>query len=106
MQVLLDAEPRADILVNNLGIFEPKEFLDIPRRRLAADVRHQRDEQRPAVPGLPARHAGHDTGRIVFVSSESALQIPPEMIHYGVTKIAQLALSRGSPNSAPAPASR
>jgi NAD(P)-dependent dehydrogenase (short-subunit alcohol dehydrogenase family) len=95
VRMLLDAVPDADILVNNLGIFEPQEFLDITDAdwhqmfdtNLMSGVRLSRGY----LPGMLARN----TGRIVFVSSESALQIPPEMIHYGVTKIAQLALSRG-----------
>jgi NAD(P)-dependent dehydrogenase (short-subunit alcohol dehydrogenase family) len=95
VQVLLDAEPRADILVNNLGIFEPKQFLDISdadwQLMFDTNVMSSVRLSRAYLPGMLAA----DTGRVVFVSSESALQIPPEMIHYGVTKIAQLALSRG-----------
>ena len=94
-RALLDAVPDADILVNNLGIFEPRDFLDISdaewQQMFDTNVMSGIRLSRGYLPGMLARN----TGRIVFVSSESALQIPPEMIHYGVTKIAQLALSRG-----------
>jgi hypothetical protein len=87
--------PAADILVNNLGIFEPKLFLDIPdedwerffRVNVLSGVRLARHY-------LPGMMEG-GWGRIVFISSESAIQIPAEMIHYGMTKTAQLAVSRG-----------
>lgn len=89
------AVPEADILVNNLGIFEPKPFLDIPdddwRRFFEVNVLSGVRLVRAYLPGMLAR----DWGRVVFVSSESALQIPTEMIHYGMTKTAQLAIARG-----------
>jgi NAD(P)-dependent dehydrogenase (short-subunit alcohol dehydrogenase family) len=95
VRTLLDAVPDADILVNNLGIFEPQDFADITdadwQKMFDTNVMSGIRLSRGYLAGMLAR----DTGRIVFVSSESALQIPPEMIHYGVTKIAQLALSRG-----------
>ena len=75
-----------------------------PRRRLAALLRGQRAERRAAgaayLPGMRAR----DWGRIVFVSSESAVQIPVEMIHYGMTKTAQLAVARGLAETTAGPA--
>jgi NAD(P)-dependent dehydrogenase (short-subunit alcohol dehydrogenase family) len=84
-----------DILVNNLGIFEPKAFQDIPDadwlRFFEVNVLSGVRLAREYLPGMRAR----DWGRIVFVSSESAVQIPAEMIHYGVTKTAQLAVARG-----------
>ena len=87
--------PGIEILVNNLGIFEPKAFEDIP------DEDWIRFFQVNVLSGvrlarlcLPAMRAA-DWGRIVFVSSESGVQIPAEMIHYGMTKTAQLAVSRG-----------
>jgi NAD(P)-dependent dehydrogenase (short-subunit alcohol dehydrogenase family) len=87
--------PRADILVNNLGIFEAKPFFDIP------DADWLRFFETNVLSGVRlARHytpamRAQGWGRILFVSSESALNIPREMIHYGMTKTAQLAVSRG-----------
>jgi NAD(P)-dependent dehydrogenase (short-subunit alcohol dehydrogenase family) len=87
--------PDVDILVNNLGIFEPKSFEDISDgdwlRFFETNVLSGIRLARHYVGGMRARN----WGRIVFVSSESALQIPTEMIHYGVTKTAQLAVARG-----------
>jgi len=84
-----------DILVNNMGIFEPKPFEDIPdadwMRLFEINVMSGVRLSRHYLPGMKQR----DWGRIVFLSSESALQIPPEMIHYGMTKTAQLAVARG-----------
>lgn len=85
----------ADILVNNLGIFEPKPFLDIPDadwlRFFETNVMSGVRMSRAFLPRMLAKN----WGRIVFISSESALNIPPEMVHYGMTKTAQLAISRG-----------
>jgi NAD(P)-dependent dehydrogenase (short-subunit alcohol dehydrogenase family) len=84
-----------DILVNNLGIFEPKPFADI------TDEDWHRFFQTNVMSGVRlSRHylssmASRGWGRIVFISSESALNIPVEMIHYGMTKTAQLAIARG-----------
>ena len=92
---LIAALPDVDILVNNAGIFEPVPFESI------ADADWLRFFEINVLSGIRlARHyvAGmrrRDFGRIVFVSSESGLQIPTEMIHYGVTKTAQLAVARG-----------
>jgi len=91
----IDAYPDVDILVNNMGIFEPKPFEEISdadwlrffESNVLSGVRLSRHYMR----GMRARN----WGRIVFVSSESGLQIPVEMIHYGVTKTAQLAVARG-----------
>jgi NAD(P)-dependent dehydrogenase (short-subunit alcohol dehydrogenase family) len=87
--------PNVEILVNNLGIFEPKPFEEIP------DEDWQRFFDVNVLSGvrlcrlfLPAMKRA-DWGRIIFISSESAIQIPTEMIHYGMTKTAQLAVSRG-----------
>jgi NAD(P)-dependent dehydrogenase (short-subunit alcohol dehydrogenase family) len=87
--------PDVDILVNNLSIFDPRPFEDIPdddwlrffETNVLSGVRLSRHYAR----GMRDRN----WGRIVFVSSESALQIPTEMIHYGMTKTAQLAVARG-----------
>jgi NAD(P)-dependent dehydrogenase (short-subunit alcohol dehydrogenase family) len=87
--------PDVDVLVNNMGIFEPKPFEEIPDadwlRFFEANVLSGVRLSRHYVRGMRARN----WGRIVFVSSESGLQIPTEMIHYGVTKTAQIAVARG-----------
>ncbi|MDR8398316.1 SDR family oxidoreductase [Paraburkholderia sp. USG1] len=87
--------PEIDVLVNNLGIFEPKPFEQIRDedwiRFFETNVLSGVRLSRHYVPGMRTRN----WGRIVFVSSESALQIPAEMIHYGMTKTAQLAVARG-----------
>jgi NAD(P)-dependent dehydrogenase (short-subunit alcohol dehydrogenase family) len=87
--------PDVDILVNNLGIFEPRPFEEIDddewRRFFDVNVLSGVRLARAYLPGMKRR----DWGRIVFISSESGIQIPPEMIHYGATKTAQLAVSRG-----------
>ena len=84
-----------DILVNNLGIFEPKPFEDIPdedwRRFFEVNVLSGVRLSRAYLPGMKERN----WGRVVFISSESAINTPAEMIHYGMTKTAQLAVSRG-----------
>ena len=83
------------ILINNLGIFEPKPFEQISdsewRRFFDINLLIGARLARLCLPAM--RRA--DWGRIIFISSESALQIPAEMIHYGVTKTAQIALARG-----------
>jgi len=87
--------PGIDILVNNLGIFEPKAFEDIPdedwMRFFDVNVLSGVRLARLVLPHMKRA----DWGRIIFISSESAVQIPTEMIHYGMTKTAQLAVSRG-----------
>ncbi len=92
---LIHARPDVDILVNNMGIFEPKPFEAIPDedwlRFFETNVLSGIRLARHYVAGMRARN----WGRIVFVSSESGLQIPTEMIHYGMTKTAQLAVARG-----------
>jgi NAD(P)-dependent dehydrogenase (short-subunit alcohol dehydrogenase family) len=95
VEELLGQVPEVDILVNNLGIFEPKDFGEITDadwfRFFETNVMSGVRLARHYLPGMKER----DWGRIVFVSSESAVQIPVEMIHYGVTKTAQLAIARG-----------
>jgi NAD(P)-dependent dehydrogenase (short-subunit alcohol dehydrogenase family) len=92
---LTGAVPKIDILVNNLGIFEPKPFSEIADeewlRFFEVNVMSGVRLSRFYLPGMLSRN----WGRIVFISSESALNIPVEMIHYGVTKTAQISLSRG-----------
>src|SRR5580658_2715022 len=80
---LIQAVPRIDILINNMGIFEPKPF----EANVMSGVRLSRHY----LSGMRQRN----WGRILFVSSESAVQIPAEMIHYGMTKTAQVAVARG-----------
>lgn len=87
--------PEVDVLVNNVGIFEPKVFEAITDadwlRFFETNVMSGVRLARAYLPGMKARN----WGRILFVSSESAINIPVEMIHYGVTKTAQLAVARG-----------
>jgi NAD(P)-dependent dehydrogenase (short-subunit alcohol dehydrogenase family) len=87
--------PHVDILVNNLGIFEPKPFEEIEdsewQRFFDVNVLSGVRLTRAYLSGMKSRQ----WGRIVFISSESGIQIPPEMMHYGVTKTANLAVSRG-----------
>jgi len=94
-QKVIGAHPEVDILVNNVGIFEPKPFEQI------SDVDWLRFFEVNVLSGVRlSRHyfpkmKQRGWGRVVFISSESALQIPAEMIHYGMTKTAQLAVARG-----------
>jgi len=87
--------PNIEILVNNLGIFEPKPFEDIPdedwKRFFDVNVLSGVRLARLCLPAMKRAN----WGRIIFISSESAVQIPAEMIHYGMTKTAQLAVARG-----------
>ena len=92
---LLQQVPDTDILINNLGIYEPKKFVDITD----ADWLHLFETN--VLSGVRlSRHyfprmIQRNSGRIIFISSESGVMTPPEMVHYGVTKSAQLAISRG-----------
>ena len=92
---LIAQVPDTDILINNLGIFEPKSFEDIPdedwMRFFDVNVLSGIRLARLVLPEMKRA----DWGRIIFISSESAVQIPTEMIHYGMSKTAQLAVSRG-----------
>jgi NAD(P)-dependent dehydrogenase (short-subunit alcohol dehydrogenase family) len=94
-RAVIEGFPEVDILVNNLGIFEPKPFEEIPdddwRRFFEVNVLSGIRMSRHYLGPMKRKN----WGRIVFISSESALQIPKEMIHYGMTKTAQLAISRG-----------
>ncbi|RZM19403.1 MAG: SDR family oxidoreductase [Pedobacter sp.] len=95
VNTLITQLPDIDILVNNAGIFEPKPFAEIPDEdwfrffevNVMSGIRLSRD----IFPKMLAKN----WGRIIFISSESAVFIPDEMIHYGMTKTAQLAVSRG-----------
>jgi len=92
---IVERFPAVDILVNNLGIFEPTPFEQI------GDADWLRFFETNVLSGvrLTRAYLGHmrtqGWGRVIFVSSESGLQIPAEMVHYGVTKTAQIALARG-----------
>jgi NAD(P)-dependent dehydrogenase (short-subunit alcohol dehydrogenase family) len=92
---LLRQVPEADILVNNAGIFEPKPFTEIPdadwERFYQVNVMSGVRLTRAYLPGM----LGRNWGRVIFMSSESGIQIPQEMIHYGMTKAAELALVNG-----------
>jgi NAD(P)-dependent dehydrogenase (short-subunit alcohol dehydrogenase family) len=94
-RAVIERFPAVDILVNNLGIFEPKPFEEIPdsdwRRFFEVNVLSGVRMCRHYIGPMRQKN----WGRIVFISSESALQIPKEMIHYGMTKTAQLAIARG-----------
>jgi NAD(P)-dependent dehydrogenase (short-subunit alcohol dehydrogenase family) len=89
------AEPEADILVNNLGIFALQDFADIPdaewTRFFEINVMSGVRASRAYLPGMKAKN----WGRIVFISSESGVNIPADMIHYGFTKTANISISRG-----------
>jgi NAD(P)-dependent dehydrogenase (short-subunit alcohol dehydrogenase family) len=91
----LKQAPNADILVNNLGIFQVKPFLEIPDtdwlRFFEVNVLSGVRLSRAYLPGMLKKN----WGRIIFISSESGQQIPAEMVHYGMTKTAQVAVARG-----------
>lgn len=92
---LISKIPSIDILVNNVGIFEPKPFFEIPdedwSRFFEVNVMSGVRLSRHYTPGMVKAA----WGRVLFISSESAVQIPSEMIHYGTSKTAQLAIARG-----------
>jgi NAD(P)-dependent dehydrogenase (short-subunit alcohol dehydrogenase family) len=92
---LAEAVPEVDVLVNNMGIFKPIPFEKIPDadwlQMFEANVMSGVRLSRQYLPGMRAKN----WGRILFVSSESAVQIPAEMIHYGMSKTAQVAIARG-----------
>ena len=95
IEALIAQIPEVDILINNVAIFEPKAFAEI------SDEDWVRFYEINVLSGIRLSRAYFDKmlqknwGRIIFISSESAVQIPQEMIHYGMTKTAQLAISRG-----------
>jgi NAD(P)-dependent dehydrogenase (short-subunit alcohol dehydrogenase family) len=87
--------PAVDVLVNNVGIFEPKPFAEIPDadwfRFFEVNVMSGVRLSRHYLAGMLKKN----WGRVIFISSESAVQIPAEMVHYGMTKTAQIAIARG-----------
>jgi NAD(P)-dependent dehydrogenase (short-subunit alcohol dehydrogenase family) len=94
-QAVIAKLPAVDVLVNNVGIFEPKSFAEIPDadwyRFFEINVMSGVRLARNYLAGMLKKN----WGRILFISSESAVQIPPEMVHYGMTKTAQVAVARG-----------
>ncbi|MFN6484973.1 MULTISPECIES: SDR family NAD(P)-dependent oxidoreductase [unclassified Nostoc] len=95
VEKLIQEVPHVDILINNVGIYEPKTFFDITDEdwlkifevNVLSGVRLSRQYLQ--------KQLEQNWGRIIFISSESAIQIPVEMIHYGTTKTAQLAIAKG-----------
>jgi len=100
-ETVISKLPAVDVLVNNVGIFEPKPFVEIP------DADWYRFFEINVMSGVRlSRHyltgmLNKNWGRILFISSESAVQIPSEMVHYGMTKTAQVAIARGIAESVP-----
>jgi NAD(P)-dependent dehydrogenase (short-subunit alcohol dehydrogenase family) len=94
-EALVAAHPRTDILVNNLGIYQLQDFFEVPdaewTRFFEINILSGVRLSRAYVPAMEA--AGW--GRVVFISSESALNIPKDMIHYGFTKTAVVSIARG-----------
>jgi NAD(P)-dependent dehydrogenase (short-subunit alcohol dehydrogenase family) len=92
---LIQSVAEVDVLINNMGVFEPKPFEKIPDedwlRFFEANVMSGVRLSRHYLGGMRKKN----WGRIIFISSESAVQIPAEMIHYGMTKTAQVAVARG-----------
>ena len=89
--------PAVDILVNSLGIYEPKPFFDIPdedwQQMFEVNVMSGVRLTRHYLKGMLEDKTW---GRVVFVSSESAIFVPKEMVHYGFSKAAQLVIARGA----------
>lgn len=94
-ETVIKSLPQVDVLVNNVGIFEPKPFVEIQDadwyRLFEVNVMSGVRLARHYLDGMLKRN----WGRILFISSESAVQIPAEMVHYGMTKTAQVAIARG-----------
>ena len=92
---LQQAEPQADILVNNVGVYGPQPFAEIPdsewTRFFEVNIMSGVRASRAYLPGMRAKN----WGRIVFISSESGINIPADMIHYGFTKTGNIAIARG-----------
>jgi NAD(P)-dependent dehydrogenase (short-subunit alcohol dehydrogenase family) len=101
VQSLFAEIPRLDVLVNNFGVFAIKPVLEIEDeewlRFFDANVLSGVRLARRYMPDMLAR----GWGRVIFISSESAVQIPAEMVHYGLSKTAQVAIARGLAESFP-----
>lgn len=92
---LIEKLGKVDILINNVGIFNPKDFFEIPDEEWKAFYEVNVLSGVRLSKALLPKMLAQDWGRIIFISSESGLNIPVEMIHYGMTKTAQLSISRG-----------
>lgn len=94
-QTLIKQQPSADILINNVGIFGPQDFFDVDdatwQQFFDINIMSAVRLSRHYAQGMRER----DWGRIQFISSESGINIPSEMVHYGMTKSALLSVSRG-----------
>lgn len=94
-QALIDSQPDTDILINNVGIFAPQDFFETDdetwQQFFDVNVMSAVRLSRHYAKGMRER----DWGRIQLLSSESALNIPSEMVHYGMTKSAVQSISRG-----------
>ena len=94
-EAIVKAAPDVDVLVNNAGIFEPTDFFDTSDaswdRHWNVNVMSGVRLSRAYLPGMERRK----WGRVLFISSESAFNVPVEMIHYGVSKTADVAVARG-----------
>jgi NAD(P)-dependent dehydrogenase (short-subunit alcohol dehydrogenase family) len=95
VEAFLKKAPDADVLINNLGIFDLKPFLEIPDeewlRFFEVNVLSGVRLTRKYLPAMLKKN----WGRVIFISSESAQNIPTEMVHYGMSKTAQVAIARG-----------
>lgn len=95
VSAMVAALPAVDVLVNNVGIFNPQDFFEVPdeewSRFFEVNVMSGVRLSRAYAQGMAER----GWGRIVFISSESGINIPVEMVHYGMTKTAQLSVARG-----------
>ena len=95
VEAFLKKAPDADVLINNLGIFDLKPFLEIPDdewlRFFEVNVLSGVRLTRKYLPAMLKKN----WGRVIFISSESAQNLPTEMVHYGMTKTAQVAIARG-----------
>jgi NAD(P)-dependent dehydrogenase (short-subunit alcohol dehydrogenase family) len=96
LQSIVNALPHVDVLVNNAGIFRPESFFDIPReswlQMFEVNVLSGARLTQKYLPGMLSRN----WGRVIFISSESGISTPVEMVHYGMSKTAQLAVARGA----------
>jgi NAD(P)-dependent dehydrogenase (short-subunit alcohol dehydrogenase family) len=96
IEALKSAVPQVDILVNNAGIFKPEVFSEIPRdswlKMFEVNVLSGAQLTQHYLPKMIQKN----WGRVIFISSESAISIPEEMVHYGMSKTAQLAVARGA----------
>ncbi len=95
IDTLIKKVRKVDVLINNVGIFNPKDFFEIPDEEWKDFYEVNVLSGVRLTKALLPKMLDQDWGRVIFISSESALNIPVEMIHYGMTKTAQLSISRG-----------